>query len=153
MNAIVVRRATAADAAGLAELRWKWRAVEEQERGVEHGEFVTRFSEWVSDHLDSHIPFLASAHGELVGSGYLAVLERVPGVKRWERLSGSIQSVFVVPEHRGRGIGEQLVDALLLEARARSLSYVSVHPSSRSFTLYRRLGFRESSGVLEHPLE
>jgi GNAT superfamily N-acetyltransferase len=80
---------------------------------------------------------------------WLARIDRVPGPGIWRRVAGTIQSVYVLPDRRGHGLGAALVNAALDTARDRGFDYVSVHPSEPSFSLYRRLGFAESGGVLE----
>ncbi len=80
---------------------------------------------------------------------WLATIERVPGPATWTRLAGHLQSVYVLPDHRNRGIGAALVTAALEEATEREFDYVIVHPSERSLPFYRRLGFRETERVLE----
>jgi GNAT superfamily N-acetyltransferase len=72
----------------------------------------------------------------------------VPGPAAWTRLAGHLQSVYVLPEHRNAGVGAALVAAALDAARARGFDYVIVHPSERSFPLYRRAGFGPTGAVL-----
>jgi GNAT superfamily N-acetyltransferase len=112
-------------------------------------DFVEAFAGWVRDHPESHVGFLATAGGEPVGMAFLAVIERIPGPGRWERRAGALQSVYVQPEERGAGVGTRLCEAALEEAVRRGLDYVTVHPSERSFPLYRRLGFTGSGSLLE----
>lgn len=146
---IVVRRATPVDAAAVAELRWLWRTGERGETGPQRDDFIESFTTWVVEHLDSHIPLVAICGHRHVGMAFLAIVERVPGIREWTRLSGHIQSAFVLPEYRGGGIGLQLVEGIIAEARQLHLEYLAVHPSTRSIPLYRRIGFADGGGVLE----
>lgn len=54
-------------------------------------------------------------------------------------------AIGVTAEQRGRGIGTQLLTALIDETRARNLPALSlsVEPDNPAANLYRRLGFRE----------
>lgn len=53
-------------------------------------------------------------------------------------------SIGVSPEHRGRGIGERLLEALLRASRGRHPSIMlSVRAESPAVRLYRRIGFEE----------
>ena len=144
-----VRAAILADGRDLAALRWTWRVDEEGEQGLTRDEFDARFIDWFRDHRDSHVPFLAHVGDTAVGMAWLALIDRVPGPGAWLRLAGHVQSVYVLPDHRDRGIGSALVTAVLGAAVDRGLDYAWVHPSQRSFPLYRRLGFRATDGVLE----
>lgn len=148
----MVSQATAADSEELAHLRWVWRAVERSEIGMAKPDFSAEFGRWFVDHLGSHVAFLARAGALAVGMAWLAVIERVPGPAIWTRRAGHLQSVYVLPDYRDRGIGAALVTEALQEAAKHGLDYVIVHPSERSFPLYRRLGFRETGGELEADL-
>jgi len=122
---------------------------EHGEHGLAKGEFSASFTDWFRSHRDSHVALIAEAADSPVGMAWLALINRVPGPGVWLRLAGHLQSVYVLPAHRDEGIGAALVTAALKEATDRGLDYVWVHPSKRSFPLYRRIGFAESEGVLE----
>jgi len=117
--------------------------------GDGHDTFVAAFTAWMAEHAGSHHAWLAEASAAPVGMAWLAVVNRVPGPGRWLRLSGNLQSVYVIPERRGAGVGRLLVDAAIAMARDSGIDYVSVHPSERSFPLYRRARFNDYPGVLE----
>lgn len=146
---VVVRAASVADGPALAALRWAWRVDERGEGGSTREEFEAAFTGWMRDHDGTHRALLALAAGRPVGMAWLAVVTRVPGPGVWRRLAGNLQSVYVLPAWRGYGVGGRLVVAAIGVARELELDYVSVHPSARSFPLYRRLGFADTSGVLE----
>jgi GNAT superfamily N-acetyltransferase len=146
---VVVRLAGDGDAATLARLRWRWRADEEGETGLEQAVFIEAFIRWLTEHRESHIAWVAEVDGEAVGMAWLAVIDRVPRPGNFLRLAGNLQSVYVTPAERGKGVGLALVQAAAHEARRRAFDYVSVHPSRESFSLYRRAGFRGTDRVLE----
>lgn len=145
----VVRRAELVDADVLARLRWRWRVDERGEAGLTWEEFSSRFAQWWRARQDRHLAFLAEVDGVAAGTMWLAVIDRMPGPGVWERRAGLVQNAYVVPEHRGRGVGTALLDALHARAGELGLDYLSVHPSERSFGFYRRGGYAETSDVLE----
>lgn len=55
-----------------------------------------------------------------------------------------LQELMVAPEHRGLGIGRQLVATILDRARAAGAVEVTV-PTRRAGPYYRRLGFEEAA--------
>ena len=132
------READASCGEDLARLRWTWRAVERDEKG-DPDRFRLDFRDWMTEHGDTHVPFIVDTEGVTVGMAWLAIIERIPGPEIWTRLSGAVQSVYVLPEIRNDGLGGLLLGALIQGARARNLDYLSVHPSPRSFPFYRRL--------------
>lgn len=148
---LLVRLASAdsdADAAALAGLRFRWR----QDEGGESGDlasFVPAFGFWWREHATSHVGLLAEVDGAPVGMAWLGILVRIPGPQRFLRQAGMIQSVYVRPDARGRGIGAALVEAAIATARERGLDYLGVHPSERSYPVYERAGFARTSSVLE----
>jgi predicted N-acetyltransferase YhbS len=54
-----------------------------------------------------------------------------------------------VPELRNAGIGAALMAAVLAEARARELEFVTVHSSTLAVPMYERSGFRAGQNWLE----
>lgn len=146
---VTVRRAVAADAAALARLRWRWRADERGEPGGDRAAFEAHFATWVIDHLDTHLPFLAEAAGQVVAMAWLMLADRVPSPALPDRRTGDIQAVYVVPESRDSGVGAALLTAVLAEARVRGLEHLTVHSSERAVPFYLRHGFVREQRWLE----
>jgi GNAT superfamily N-acetyltransferase len=148
---VTVRRGTAQDAPALARLRWRWRTDERGKAptGVDRATFVEFLATWIVDHLSTHLPFVAEVGGRLVGMAWLMLTDRVPSVTNLDRRFGDVQSVYVVPELRNGGVGAALMAAVLAEARARELEFVTVHSSQRAVPMYERAGFRAGRNWLE----
>jgi GNAT superfamily N-acetyltransferase len=139
---VTVREATAADAAALGGLRWRRLTEERGYTGTDHAAFLELFSAWVTDHLSTHLPFLAEMDGDVVGMAWLMIADRVPTPARQLRRCGDVQSVYVVPELRDSGIGAALLEAVLAEAHKQDLEHVTVHSSERAVPFYQRVGFQ-----------
>ena len=125
-----------ADVAVLAELR-----------GID-GDKLGAYADWVADHAETHLPFVAEIDGYAVGAAWLLVAERVPGNGALDRRYGDIQSVMVREEYRDRGIGRALMEAILTEARTRGLLHVTVHSGRRAVDFYLRNGFSHHRQIL-----
>lgn len=85
-----------------------------------------------------HYLVAEDALGMVVGYAGLMVIEPV----------GDIQTLAVTPEREGQGIGSQLLNRLLDEARARAAADVLLEVRSdnpRAQQLYRRFGFEQIS--------
>jgi predicted GNAT family N-acyltransferase len=59
---------------------------------------------------------------------------------------GRIGRMAVLRKWRGRGVGAALMEALLQQARERSLSEVTLHAQTQAAGFYRRFGFIERGG-------
>lgn len=135
---VIVRRASVDDAGALAGLRY--RSTDEAGRPAENS-FVDALSAWFSNHVATHLPFVAEADGVVVGVAWLLVGERVPSSERRRRF-GDVQSVYVLPELRNQHIGTALLEAVSAEAGRLRLGHVTVHSSDRAVSLYQRAGLR-----------
>ncbi|WP_306232383.1 GNAT family N-acetyltransferase [Agrococcus beijingensis] len=143
-----VREAEDHELEALAALRWRWVRETADEALPEHDAYVTAAAAWARGHRDSHVPFVALVDDEIVGMAWLAVQARVPTPRALDRRSGDLQSCYVVPEARGRGLGTRLADAVLTRARELGLEHVTVHASPRSIRVYERAGFRTNPRAL-----
>lgn len=138
---VTVRLGSEVDAPALAGLRWK-RAIQDHGHQLDDlDEFVAALRDWMRDH-PGHRAFVAESAGEVVGMAWLAILDRVPTATDYSRRGGDVQSVFVVPELRDRGVGALLMAAVLDEARRLGLEHVTVHSSPRAVVFYERNGWR-----------
>ena len=83
----------------------------------------------------------------------------VTGTAQWTRSAyrtravfGELDRVVVAPEHRGRGIGQQLVDAVAADAAKHRIELLGLEVRGNNHTaiaLYERCGFRRT-GVWEN---
>ncbi|MBM2618337.1 GNAT family N-acetyltransferase [Actinoplanes sp. LDG1-06] len=106
------------------------------------------FTGWVAAHTMTHLPFVAEIDGQVVGSAWLLVAERVPGDESLDRRFGDVQSVMVRESHRNQGIGSALMAAILAEAQDRKLLHVTVHSGRRAVDFYLRNGFTHHRQIL-----
>ncbi|MGH1550949.1 GNAT family N-acetyltransferase [Leifsonia poae] len=112
-------------------------------------DFAERFAEWAATH-GGHECFVAVADDQVVGMMWLAVMDRVPSARRFERASGDLQCAFVVPDRRNAGIGGRLIGAVLARAAELGLERVTVHSSPRAIPVYERHGFTSADDRLLH---
>lgn len=141
------------DLADLARLLWLHAATAEQDAQTVDA-FTVALGEWWSEHEATHLAFVArSTESSVVGMAWLALIARVPRPGTTARCSGDIQSVFVLPNHRGKGLGGALVAAATRHALGLGASRVTVQSGRRAVPLYERLGFASSRQLLQAPAE
>lgn len=149
MKEVLVRRATPAEYVSLAALRWMW--IIEEAGGEPVGTrsaFSHDFVAWAQQNARTHHAFVAESGGELIGVAWLALAPRVPSPRAPVRSTGDVQSVYVVPAHRGAGVGARLIDSVCDAAEASGAERVTVHSSSRARSAYARAGFTVESRLM-----
>ncbi|WP_433176909.1 N-acetyltransferase family protein [Actinoallomurus sp. CA-150999] len=149
MTDITIRPARPEDLEVVAELRWQW--VEELygTSGTPLDEFVPRFAAWAKENRSSH-QCLVMARGDVViGMAWLVIVQRVPHPRVFERASGDVQCVYMLPEERNGGLGGRLIDAVLALGRDLGLERVTVHSSDQAISAYSRHGFTSSPRLLQ----
>ena len=146
-----VEQASAKALAELTRMRLTWSAdhglVAPDEAAVE--EFGERMRQWWDQQSGHRRAWVArTGAGEAVGMANAAVFERMPkpGVPPSRWAYGA--NVWVDPDHRRRGVGRLLMDALVGWARAEGMIRVVLAPSEISRPLYSALGFRPASDSL-----
>jgi GNAT superfamily N-acetyltransferase len=146
-----ISQANEDDIADLAQLLWLDTLNEEPaQRSVDA--FAAELAKWWAAHNDSHLAFVARLlRPEIVGMAWVALVPRVPRPGATSRLSADIQSVFVMPKHRGQGIGSALVDAASEHATHLGSLRVTVHSGRKAVPVYERLGFESSRQLLQRP--
>ena len=87
--------------------------------------------------------------GELVGSVWLQLLEKLPNPVAEPEWHGYISSLFVRPDARGSGLGSRLLVAALEECDRRGCDAVLLWPTPRSRSLYQRHGVALRDDLLE----
>lgn len=154
MASVAIRQATAADVPSLAQLRYEFRAA--QDPAVEPAaEFIARCTRWMSERLSKEGRWrcwVAEDAGQLIGTLWLQLMEKIPNPVDEAECHGYISSVYVVPTRRGAGIGSQLVDAGLRYCEAEKLDAVILWPTEASRRLYQRHGFAPPDDLFERRL-
>jgi GNAT superfamily N-acetyltransferase len=60
-----------------------------------------------------------------------------------------VQSVSVVPEHRGRGIGRQLMEAICEAADNLGIRKLTVDSNDKAVPFYKHIGFTRPALLLQ----
>jgi GNAT superfamily N-acetyltransferase len=146
-----ISQARTDDVADLARLLWLDTHKEEPAHQPVDA-FAAELAQWWAAHHDSHHAFVARLlRPEIVGMAWVALVPRVPRPGATSRLSADIQSVFVMPEQRGQGIGSALVAAASEYATRLGSLRVTVHSGRKAVPVYERLGFESSGQLLQRP--
>jgi len=150
---IDIRPAKPSDAAGLAELRWEFRAGRGEPAVESHDAFVARCAAWMQRELGADgtwRAWLAEDDGEIVGQVWLHTIQKVPNPIAERERHAYLSNLYVKPSARG-GIGTRLLETVLAHTTANGVDSVVLWPSARSRSMYLRHGFTPNGAVLERP--
>jgi ribosomal protein S18 acetylase RimI-like enzyme len=146
-----IRLATPADAGTLALLRYEFRVALDPADEVPEA-FVARCASWMRARLIAPAPWscwIAESSGQLAGMAWLMILEKLPNPAAEPEQHGYVSSLYVKPEHRGRGLGSDLLRTCLRAGEAQRCDAIFLWPTARSRSLYLRHGFAVRQDLLE----
>ena len=141
---MTIRRGTPLDATLLAEHRAAvWREVGDWSVA----DLLPQIPVWARffrEHMDdgTYVAFVAEENGTTLGSGCLLIHLTIPRPALASERAGRVQSVYVEPSARRRGVARAVMERLLSYAREATLVSLTLHPSENARTLYTGLGFR-----------
>lgn len=113
---------------------------------------MAAFIHWAHENTLSRSFTVVVTGDHVIGLARLATVARPPSSGAPVRLCGDVQSVYVTPEKRGRGVGRRLSQHGMATAAARGLEHLTVHSSARAVPLYIRAGFTVDARLLLTPL-
>lgn len=86
------------------------------------------------------------AENKLVGAGWIRLFDEINQSYGYlDNETPVVGGLAILPEYRGKGIGTQLLEALMNEARASGFKSISlsVDPNNPALQLYEKYGFKK----------
>ncbi|WP_420367826.1 GNAT family N-acetyltransferase [Curtobacterium sp. L1-20] len=155
MDDVVIRASRPDDMPAVADLRWRW-SVDEggATPAVTQQQYREAMTAFAAAHPETHRCVVAEHDGRVLGMAWLGLVARPPTPDRpGRRLTADVQTVYVHPDLRGRGVAGRLVSAVLEAVDGLGVERTSVHSSVDGERLYRRLGFGDARLLLQRPPE
>src|SRR5690349_10152310 len=115
MTDVKIRVATEADAAALARFRYELRSNAAQMNETE-AEFIERCTAWMRERLRTNSnwrAWLAEHEQTLLGNVWAQLVEKIPNPASETECFVYLTNFYVRAEHRSRGVGTQLLSAVL----------------------------------------
>ncbi|MBW4042425.1 MAG: GNAT family N-acetyltransferase [Acidobacteria bacterium] len=148
MKPYEVRAPRSGELRQLAQLKIDWAGLDPRPNRAAEWAYADQLSAWMDRMGDKMLCRVAVMGDELIGMAWLVLFERVPDFGDLKRKTGDLQSVYVVPHKRGRGIGLALVSALCAEADQRGIPRLTVHSRTPGIVLYEEAGFHQAATLL-----
>ncbi|WP_433653936.1 GNAT family N-acetyltransferase [Nocardia sp. CA-128927] len=149
MSTTMVRPVQDDELVAVAQLRWQWFAENQGIPSTTQAEFTEVFISWAQANRSSHRCLVLLENDVVIGMAWLAIFQRAPSPRTLQRLSGDVQSVYVVPDRRKNGLGGQLIDAVVSLADELGLKPLTVHASPKAISAYNRHGFAASPSLMQ----
>jgi GNAT superfamily N-acetyltransferase len=149
-----IRSAKPSDATALAQLRYAFRSLTDQDIEPK-SEFVQRCLTWMTDRLQrpNWQCWVAERENEIIGVLWLQLIEKIPNPTSEPEFHAYITNVFVNESSRDQGVGSRLLTEALTFCKEQLVHAVILWPSEKSRTLYERHGFAVRSDLFELVLE
>jgi GNAT superfamily N-acetyltransferase len=144
---IVYRRATIDDASVLVDYRVRFlnelfKHPEDAETAVIRKSLLQYFTKAIPSR--DFIAWVAEYDGKVIATGGMVVWQKpaIYGGVESGKL-GYLLNFYTIPEARRKGVGTQLLNELIKEAKSLRLKYLHLHASKDGINIYRKAGFVE----------
>ena len=141
---IVIREATQADAPILADMRLALEG-EGHSSAPSDPAFRRAVGDWFAANAGgpSFVGWIVEDRNEIVAVGGMVLISRPPYTGNPSGTEGLLTSMYTVPERRGQGLGGQLLQAMIRDARRRGVGRLNLYSSPGARSLYERFGFSD----------
>jgi GNAT superfamily N-acetyltransferase len=148
MKPVEIRAPRSDEARALARLKIEWAQVDPRPDAAAVWKYADDLAAWMDRMGDRVVCRVAAVGDDLVGMCWLVLYERMPDFEARKGKGGIVQSLYVLPSKRGRGIGIALVQALCAVADERGIPRVSVRATGGT-AVWEAAGFRGSARLLD----
>lgn len=150
---IIFRKATSADVEDLVRLRMAFlKEVQKPEtRQLDDVtlEQILRLYFQKNVENEKFVAWLALHGDEIVATSGLCFFQIAPGFTLQDGKIAYILNIYTLPEWRRKGLGKQIFDHILQEAKSRGYKRISLHASDEGRPVYEKFGFRLTGDEME----
>lgn len=112
-----------------------------------------RLPEYFRAHLNRDLfVFVVREEAHIVSCAFLLVVEKPMSPAFLNGKTGIVLNVYTLPSCRRRGYARQLMEALIREAKNKSLSSLELKSTEHGYDLYRSVGFSDDRSKY-HPMK
>lgn len=151
---ISVRKATLSERDLLME--WRMRVLAEVFFDYENVDWQTirkNNEDYYNEHLTdgTHTACFAvdTEDGRIVGCGGICYQKEMPSPDNLTGTNAYLMNIYTVPELRGEGIGRQILDFLIADAKQKGTEKIYLESSDVAKGLYQELGFTDMKDYMK----
>jgi len=141
---VEIRLASETDVATLARLRYELRSSSQQQAVENEQAFLARCESWMSERVGTGGAWqcwIAESEAHVVGAVWAQLVEKIPNPTEEPETYVYLTSFYVREEYRGKGIGSQLLAAVVEWGRGKNAQMIILWPTEGSKRFYLRHGF------------
>ncbi len=97
-----------------------------------------------------HVACFACVGETTVGCGGVCLYREMPSPDNPSGKCGYLMNIFTLPTARRQGVGTQVVQWLVQQAKRWGAEKIYLEASEQAYPLYRKLGFQDMRGYLKH---
>lgn len=146
------RRASAKDIEELSQMRWVFQTESAESDPVWTKEqFIQACADFYTSTIESPnwIFWVAEDEDKLVAQVSIHIINNIPSPHRFINKWGYLTNVYTAQTYRNQGIGAQLMERVIEEAKGQGIETLIVWPSDRSVAFYQRAGFTGVNEIME----
>jgi len=148
---MIIRIASASDAATLARLRLELRSSSHELIENEQA-FLERCESWMSERLRKESGWqcwIAEREASVVGAVWAQLIEKIPNPVAEPEFYVYLTNFYVRAEYRSEGVGAELLAGVLEWSKSKNAEKVILWPTGRSRTFYLRHGFSFADDMMQ----
>ncbi len=101
---------------------------------------------------DSHTAYLVFDGDDFIGAGGISYYTVMPTFHNPTGRKAYIMNMYTKPDHRRKGIATRTLDLLILDAKKRGVTAISLEATDMGRKLYERYGFISMLSEMELPI-
>lgn len=87
--------------------------------------------------------------GDIIGCGGICYQREMPSPDNLTGTNGYLMNIYTLPEYRGQGIGKQIVEFLIADAKIRGTEKIYLESSKIARHMYEELGFSDMQDYMK----
>ena len=142
MSHYLIREATERDQAAL--IRHRVRMFEDMGRRFDASDLSERYRVWLADMMarGTYRGWVAEDASTIVAGGGITLLPWPPGPHYPGPRLAFVYNVYTEPEHRNRGLGRRIMEAIHAWCRTEGIVSLALNASEFGRSLYESMGYR-----------
>lgn len=134
----------------------KWRIIVLKEvfkdsKEVDYQKLYLENKKYYQNHLldDTHTAIFVFDENNIIGCGGICYQDEMPSPDNSNGKNGYLMNIYVLPQYRKKGIGQEIIKYLIKDAKIRHVTKIYLESSKIAKQIYLDLGFKEMKDYMK----